>query len=165
MPKISILPANDPEIIQELAYQIWPAYYDAIIGPDQTEYMLRLLYNPDDLKQQQESGEMLFQVNLVKKPVGFLGLKPQNKDQIKLTKLYLSEEMRGLGLGRTLLDFALNYSRENHFKWLILNVNRFNPTLNFYLRQGFTIQQQVDIPFGPFWLNDYIMEKKIEFPF
>ena len=38
-----------------------------------------------------------------------------------------------------------------------LNVNRANPAHHFYRRCGYRVQQVVDIPLGPFWLNDYVM--------
>lgn len=161
MPKVHILKVKNLELIQELAYEIWPSYYSSIIGQDQTEYMLRLLYNPENLKQQQENGEVFFQVAYAQKPVGFLGLKPESNEEIKLTKLYLTEDTRGLGLGKAMLRFAEDFGKEKNYKFLILNVNRFNPTLQFYEKQGFSIRQQIDIPFGPYWLNDFIMEKKL----
>lgn len=39
---IQILPATDTqlELIQDLAYAIWPSYYQNIISLDQIEYML-----------------------------------------------------------------------------------------------------------------------------
>lgn len=151
---------NELELIQQLAWDIWPAWYGSIIPASQIEYMLRLLYTPGALARKQKEGERFFLVRSGRKVCGFLGLEMQKKDT-KLTKLYLTEESRGKGMGREMLAFSMEKARENKSACLILNVNRFNPSLGFYLRQGFAIREQADIPFGPFFLNDFILEKRL----
>jgi GNAT superfamily N-acetyltransferase len=152
---------SDLELIQQLAWEIWPVWYGSIISPCQIEYMLRLLYTPDALARKEKEGERFFLVRRGLRACGFLGLETQKKDT-RLTKLYLTEVCRGKGIGREMIGFSLEKARENKSRHLILNVNRFNPSLGFYLRQGFGIREQADIPFGPFWLNDFILEKPPE---
>lgn len=152
---------NDLEKIQELAWTIWPVWYGNLIPVEQIEYMLRLLYTPEALAEKMAQGEQFFLVNRGKHVVGFMGLESTEKGESKLTKLYLAEEERGRGSGSAMMAFAEEKARERHSPFLILNVNRFNPSLGFYLRKGFSIREQVDIPFGPFWLNDFVMEKNL----
>jgi GNAT superfamily N-acetyltransferase len=75
--------------------------------------------------------------------------------------LYLKEECRGKGYGRQLIDFVVSEGKKIPTNFLFLNVNRFNESLAFYKKNGFEIVENLDIPFGPFWLNDFIMKKPI----
>jgi GNAT superfamily N-acetyltransferase len=93
--------------------------------------------------------------------VGFLGLSAISKKEWKLDKLYLIEKTRGKGYGRIMMNFALELARKNKADNLILNVNRFNESRNFYFGMGFRIREVVDIPLACFWLNDFIVEKSL----
>jgi diamine N-acetyltransferase len=75
--------------------------------------------------------------------------------------LYLLDEFRGTGLGRKMLDKAEELARQHLCRFLVLNVNRFNKSLEFYRKAGFKVREEVDLPFGPFWLNDFVMEKEV----
>jgi GNAT superfamily N-acetyltransferase len=152
---------HDFETIQELAYEIWPIYYANIISLDQISYMLGILYNVDALKDQMEKGQRFFLVNEDEKSVGFIGVTFYQEIGLKIDKLYLKEECRGKGYGRQLIDFVANEGKKIPTNSLFLNVNRFNESLLFYKKNGFEIVENLDIPFGPFWLNDFIMKKPI----
>lgn len=161
--KFTTAPAETAELaeIQELAYEIWPAYYASIISQDQIEYMLRELYSLPALEAQAAAGQHFFLLKEGKKAIGFWALSPKGKTELKLDKLYLLDEYRGMQLGKRMMDEALSWARQQGFSTLILNVNRFNASLSFYQKLGFTVREQVDIPFGPFFLNDFIMEKSL----
>ena len=44
---------------------------------------------------------------------------------------------------------------------LNLNVNRHNPAFNFYKSAGFAVVQEEDIPIGPYFMNDYVLQKPL----
>jgi len=154
---------SDFETIQRLAYEIWPVCYSAIISMDQIEYMLRLLYAPSALANEAENGQNFFFMLENKVPIGFLGITRKEKNRLKLDKLYLSESHRGKGYGKEMMAFVEREAKRLEAKFLFLNVNRFNHTLDFYKKMGFEIELNLDIPFGPFWLNDFVMVKKLDF--
>jgi ribosomal protein S18 acetylase RimI-like enzyme len=60
-----------------------------------------------------------------------------------------------------LIDLAAEEARNLGFKELELNVNRYNKAYNFYLKQGFKVVEEVDIPYYEFFLNDYVMRKSL----
>jgi ribosomal protein S18 acetylase RimI-like enzyme len=160
---IQIRQAGSADIpsICDLAYAIWPVHYQAIISMDQIEYMLRNMYSDVALAEQMESGQRFFLCLKNGVPVGFMGLKKFSGSDLKVEKLYVLGEFQRLGLGRKLLDAAGEIGRNEGYSRLILNVNRMNSSFGFYQKLGFRIRNEVDIPYGPFWLNDYVMEKEI----
>jgi diamine N-acetyltransferase len=164
MKKEKIVPASseaDWETIQELAYTIWPSWYSRILSAEQIEYMLRELYNPEALKARHDAGERYFLLQRGTNPIGFFAVQALDRHRMKLEKLYLLEEERGQHLGRYMLAEAESLARNAGHTILTLNVNRFNSSFHFYEKEGYQIQTQVDIPFGPFVLNDFILEKHL----
>jgi hypothetical protein len=43
-----------------------------------------------------------------------------------------------------------------------LNVNINNPAYHFYIKMDFTVRERIDIPYGKFMLNDFVMEKNLQ---
>jgi GNAT superfamily N-acetyltransferase len=144
-----------PRIIK-LAWDIWPEWYWPVIGPEQIAFMLESIYQSEALETQMENGQQFFVLSLQNRDAGFLAIRNG-----KLEKLYLRPEFRGKGMGSAMLEFATQKMKEANINFMELNVNRFNPALSFYLRNGFSILREVDIPFGPFFLNDFILRKNL----
>lgn len=163
MPDIQIQESGSGEIptIIELAWKIWPLWYEHIIGPEQVVFMLDQIYNSDAISDQIEKGHVFYLVSLKGKKVGFFSINPGKESTCRLEKLYLLPELKGNGIGKLMLLQAENLAAKSSSK-MQLNVNRFNPSLEFYLHQGFKIVNEVDIPFGPFFLNDFVLEKEIQ---
>lgn len=160
---ILIKPASDNELedIQQLAYVIWPAYYSSIISLDQIEYMLRNLYSLESLKEQKRSGTQFFLALERNRKVGFLALTPAKTGAIHIDKLYLLPECRGKGYGKQMVNFAHQVAQQQKATKITLNVNRFNESLWFYRGIGFSVEKEVDIPFGPYVLTDFIMQSPL----
>jgi GNAT superfamily N-acetyltransferase len=158
---MSITEAGTGEIprIIKLAWDIWPEWYWPVIGPEQIAFMLGSIYQPEALESQMENGQQFFILTLQNRDAGFLAIRNG-----KLEKLYLRPEFRGKGLGSTMLEFAAQKMKEANISSMELNVNRFNPALPFYLRNEFSILREDDIPFGPFFLNDFILRKNLNLP-
>jgi GNAT superfamily N-acetyltransferase len=96
-------------------------------------------------------------------PIGFAsyGKLEEPKNTFKLHKLYLLPSEQNKGFGRILLNEVEKEVANLAANHLHLNVNRKNPALSFYEKLGYEIIETVDIPFAEFWLNDYVLAKKI----
>lgn len=150
-------PADAGAIIS-LAWEIWPEWYDQIIGPEQLSYMLYRIYQEDEIIRRMESGMQFVLVRIGKKNAGFFGIRNGGGKLCRLENLYLKNEFRGLGAGKSMLDHLMQMAEAVGNRVIQCNVNRFNSSLNFYLKHSFQIIEQKDIPFGPFFLNDFILE-------
>ena len=161
MPEIYIAAAKpkDARRIVQLAWEIWPEWYNPVIGPEQIAFMLDGLYQEEMIlsNMQQDREYYLVSDNLA--DIGFLCIRKAGVFRVE--NLYLKKDKRGVGTGKRMLTFIEKLAESSGFQHIQLNVNRFNPSLQFYLHQGFAIREIVDIPFGPFSLNDFIMEKSL----
>ena len=86
-------------------------------------------------------------------------------DRLWLKKLYVRDDHRGLGLGKALIETALEHFHADRISSsppmeLALYVNKDNtPAINYYLRSGFQVEAEVPVQMGPYGFTDYIMQK------
>ena len=165
---VSIRPAAREElhVIAALAGTIWPMTYAGILGADQIEYMLEMMYAGRVLEQEYDTGVRFFLIIDGDKAVGFFsfGVEGDGKDKVaKLHKLYLDASRHGQGIGSLALRRAAEEARRAGFRRMILDVNRNNArAIRAYERNGFVKREVVDIPIGNgFEMNDFIMEKDL----
>ncbi|PIT99822.1 MAG: GNAT family N-acetyltransferase [Bdellovibrionales bacterium CG10_big_fil_rev_8_21_14_0_10_45_34] len=71
--------------------------------------------------------------------VGSWGLYPNVHDSCELRKMYLASSQRGKGLGKAMLERALNKAREMRFKRVELETaSVLKEAVGLYLKHGFT---------------------------
>ena len=156
--------AAEIAIITELAEQIWPKTYSAYISKEQLRFMLDKMYNKGELLGQLQDGHTFLIASENGKDIGFAGFSIVDPEEhiYKLHKLYVLPELHGKGVGKLLINEVVNIAIRNGGQKLQLNVNRNNNAKDFYLSAGFTIKEAVDLAIGNgFFMNDYIMEKKL----
>ena len=148
---------DDISLLSAMAKRIWRAHYPAIIGTEQVEYMLELLYSADSLRRQLGEGQVFWLLEEDGNMLGYLAVSDQEEGQYFLHKFYLDNDQRGRGLGT--IAFKLLLARYPNLQELRLTVNRENFTsINFYFKIGFFIERCVDLPIGQgFVMQDFQM--------
>lgn len=155
---------GDAELIQTLAEAIWWPTYSPILEKNQIRYMLDHIYDLGSIRDQIAKGEqtyiLLYEGN---DPVGFASFAPRTEDPrvYKLHKIYCLVETKGRGLGKFLLHEVEQRVLALGVPTLELNVNKYNPAKQFYEHMGYVVAYEEDIPIGDYWMNDYVMRKKL----
>jgi len=155
---------GDVEIIRQLAADIWPVSYGPILSEDQIAYMLRERYSTEELTRQIQQNQQTFLLARDDtRYVGFASYSPTDDDAFvyRLHKLYCLPATHGKGYGKALLNQIVEDIRKLGAKTIELNVHRRNPAKTFYDKMGFEVAYGIDIPMGPYFLNDYIMRKQL----
>lgn len=163
---IRIATTEDIPAIRHVASEAWPVAFKDIISEEQLHFDLNREYADDALFGQMAQGHTF--LLLVTEPetqvVGFASIStsPDHADRLTLHKLYLLPELKGKGHGATLMDAVIREAQTRGLASVELKVNRQNPAVAFYVRQGFRIERSVDIPIGNgFWRYDYVMIKTL----
>lgn len=126
--------------------------------------MLADRYSTEEITRQIKDNEQTFLLAMEdEKSVAFAAYSPDEKDPdiYRLHKLYLLPATQGKGVGKLLLNAIYDRVLAAGKNILELNVHRNNPAKSFYDKMGFKVMYEVDIPFGPYFLNDYIMRKEL----
>ncbi len=163
-PPLRIQPATEQDIpiIITLAEATWEPTYRFIISKEQIDYMYRVIYTPASLRRQMREQHHQFLLAYVEgQPSGFASFSEKPEGVYHLNKIYVLPSHQGQGLGQQLVQAVAQAVREADGKVLELNVNRHNPALAFYERQGFVQHREEDIPIGPYWMNDYVLRKEL----
>lgn len=164
MIEIDQLNKEDVFIVNHLAHQIWPVTYKDELSKDQIDYMLDWMYNIPTLQEQVQTGYLYYLIKYDGAPMGFIGLEPNFPDAgyLRVHKLYVQPDIQGKGLGRALMNKAIDVAFDLDLDKIHLNVNRFNKAVDFYKHLGFSISKEEDIKIGKGYLmEDYVMELKL----
>jgi GNAT superfamily N-acetyltransferase len=161
---IKLLSVDELIIVRELAFSTWPDTFKEILSNEQINYMLEWMYNLKTLSEQVKSGHQFYVYEENSIPKGFIGIELNypEKNQLKIQKLYVLPELQGEGIGKRLIDKAIQVANQNGIYELVLNVNRFNKAVGFYKHIGFTVSYEENIDIGNGYLmEDYVMSLKL----
>jgi len=155
----------DVETIRRLAEQTWWPTYGPILSPEQITYMLSVLYSAEKVYDQIATGEQSFLLLMEEdEAVAFAAYSPREEDTdiYKLHKLYCLPQTQGKGYGKILIDAVADKVKAAGKNILDLNVNRYNKARTFYEKMGFDVVYEEDIAIGEYWMNDFVMRKKLD---
>ncbi len=149
--------------ICELAAQIWEPTYGHILSKEQLDYMFEHTYSLENITRQIAEGQFFYiiydDMGVAK---GFASWSWTIKGvYAKLNKIYVLPSTQGTGVGRELLAFVEKTTAAQHATALWLCVNRFNKAKRFYEKLGYIVLREEDFEFGPYFMNDYVLEKRL----
>lgn len=155
---------RDYTFIYNIALPAWHATYNDILTSQQMEYMLALMYSREAITEQmQVKGHQFLLVSFQGEDVGFASYEV-NYDSLttKIHKLYVLPDAHGRGVGKNLLNVIENAAKNSDNSKIVLNVNKFNPALHFYLKTGFKNMGDdlIDIGNG-YVMDDFLMMKQL----
>lgn len=158
-----LTPQEVPEIVA-LAREIWHRHYPGIITPQQIDYMLDQRYTLARLSEELGNPfihwDVANELTAAGRAVGFSStVHLPDTDELKLDKLYVRPEMHGCGIGRALVELAIERGRQADCDALVLAVNKHNEkAILAYLRFGFVIRETLSTDIGGgFVMDDFIM--------
>lgn len=159
--KIRKATLEDIEMINRLAWIVFPHTYKEILSPEQMEYMMDWMYSPENLhKQMTEDGHIYYLAFEGDEPAGYLSIQPEGEHTYHLQKIYVLPSFQGKKLGKLLFEHAIKAIKELHPEpcQMRLNVNRQNKALTFYEKMGMKKVDEGDFHIGNgYYMNDYIM--------
>lgn len=163
--KIEQASEQDFKTINHIAHLTWPTTFGEILTPAQIDYMLEMMYSPAALQEQvYQRGHTFLLAREAGQCWGFASYQPHYKGTTltKIHKIYVLPNTQGKGIGKALIGAVANIARRQGDSALTLNVNRYNPAVQFYQHIGFRIVGEEDIDIGKgFLMEDFIMEKPL----
>ena len=157
---------EDVELIEKLGKEVFSITYREMLSAEQLAYMIEMMYAPEVVMREIESGVAWFIAEYEGKPCGYISVEREEEQRFHLHKIYLHPTFHGHGFGEKLFQHAVNYIRSVCSKpcMMELNVNRDNSrALAFYERMGMRCLLKEDFPIGNgFYKTDYIMGLDIE---
>ncbi|MDP4272181.1 MAG: GNAT family N-acetyltransferase [Bacteroidota bacterium] len=149
---------KDIPLLQHLADEIWHQHYPGILSIEQIDFMLKMLYSTDRIKEELNHGVYWVIFKYDKRPAGFIACEMEENQICKLHKIYIYPHLHGKGIGRKAIEVAKEYARSHGADKLKLFVNRGNKaSIEAYKRLGFITEKEIDQYLEKFLLDDYLM--------
>ncbi len=161
---IEPLQAADIPAVAELARAIWREHHVKFVSAGQVEYMLRNKYTAAELAPYVGGTDRWLDVLRVGGTIGgFLRCTRKDPAELKLEEIYVSQALRGTGMGRTLLALAESRARGLGCTFVILYVNRANDTaVRAYRHAGFVVRSELVVDIGNgYVMDDFLMAKSL----
>ena len=124
---------EDIPTIQEIAEEAWRPTYGHILTEEQTLYMIPMMYNTELISSQIELFSML---EVDEKAIGYCSFEKLTETEGKLHKLYLRPSVKQKGAGTFIINEISNQARVLGLESIILNVNKYNSAVDFYLKKN-----------------------------
>jgi hypothetical protein len=156
--KLSEAGESDLADIAGLASLVWNQHYPSIIGQEQIDYMLEMMYSPASLRDQLlTKHHRFFIIHCGTEKIGFLSLNNENNGNWHLNKFYVNQEKNFRGAGSWAFGEIVKLLQPEK---ITLTVNRGNyKSINFYFKMGFRIKELIQIDIGNgFVMDDFVME-------
>lgn len=159
----SVTTDEDIEVMRGINEAVQMKHFPPIIGEAQTRYMLDTLFTPERIRRNMGEGERFFILDALpdQDGAGYFSyiLKP-GENKIKLSRVFVKEAARGLGLFNHAFNHIARIGRESGAQAMYLTVNRNNaPAIAVYEAKGFvkTGEDKFDIGNG-YVMDDFIFE-------
>lgn len=177
---IPVATRDDQRKLADLAGEIWRGYWPAIIGEEQTEYMVEkfqsfkaikhymahedyeywfLYADGDEMTDEEAAAEKWGRI------VGFTGGRNEPASRrYFISKIYLLPNARGHGFARRVIEFYEALCSVRNLRALYLTVNKHNELgIRAYNGTGFITIDAVKTDIGHgFVMDDFIMQKDVE---
>jgi len=154
--------AADIPIIIDIHKNTWEPTYREILSQEQIRFMSDKFYSPEALESSMSENRHQFHILLADDMAcGFASVSKESNNHYKLQKIYVLPSCQGTGAGKYLIMHVETFVREKGAQTISLNVNRYNKARSFYEKMAYQVIREEDIPVGPYWMNDYVLEKKL----
>lgn len=177
---------SDIASLARLAHDIWFEYWPALIGEDQTRYMVERFQSAEAIAADiaEQGYEYYFVVDEAGKTVGYVGIAPERfasrpddprasahgqaitalfPERLFISKIYLLAEERGKHYASQVLAWLTDRARELGLSGMYLTVNKDNELgIRAYKGNGFEVIEAVEADIGEgFVMDDYIMARAV----
>ncbi len=154
---------EDIQSIDAMAKVVWPETYDPIIPEGQAEYMVKRFQTADAIRKQISEGYVYDIARLDGEDVGYCGYRMESEDMLYVSKLYVLANGRKSGLGKLMLEAAMDAGRAAGAKRMHLSVNKSNVrAIEFYEHMGLVKESSNYGEIGDgFYYDDYRMGREL----
>lgn len=163
--------AKDLDILRKLSIK---TYYETFANQNTTENMVAYIaeaFNEDKLRCELcDKNSSFFFLYADGRIVGYLKLNEapsqtdiNDRDSLEIERIYVTSEFQSVGLGRYLMEQAINIAIERRKKYAWLGVwERNEKALRFYKKNGFYESGTHNFVMGDDTQTDYIMRRDLD---
>ena len=116
-------------------------------------------YTPEKFIGSSRKGK-IFVVKISNQVIGFVALKFLEKKSLEIARLFIRPEYQNQGIGSLLIRYLENKYR--NIERIIVRSTQLQETVNFYKKNGFHIEREMERKINGEVLREYLMVKKVK---
>lgn len=154
---------SDVKVLKQLADVLVPNTFKCVLNTSQIDFMLDKHYSQEALQDAINSGKVYFIANLDGEDTAAVSVIQHGPDLFLMQKIYVEIKNQGKGVGTALFNHVVEYVKENHPKpcTIELLINKHNPGLDFYVKQGMEKVRDTGLDMGDFFINEEVYSMKV----
>jgi ribosomal protein S18 acetylase RimI-like enzyme len=162
---------QDADLLRELSITTFTDTYSAYNTAENMQLYVTEYFNRETLLHEITSNENFFFIATINdQPAGYMKLRTlvqpaelNNKNTIELERIYVVKKFQGTGLGHSLIQYAIEYSRSQRYDILWLGVWKQNEkAIKFYTKCEFEIFGEHPFILGTDEQVDWLMKKELK---
>lgn len=154
--RIRSIDKSDLATVRDLAMIIWPRLYRHMVSPVQMDAILSALFDLDTLEDDIDlRGHVYWLAEVGTKATGFASASLED-GRIHVYKIYVREDYRGFGIGKALMQAALERFSGAHSLSLIVPQDH-DQGQGFALHSGFRFDRSEPVNIAGYELTNHIM--------
>jgi diamine N-acetyltransferase len=160
--EIEPIGTGDLPRVQALAQVIWPEAYAGILQAERIGPMLDEIYSLGELEADITARGHRYWIATVNGSDAGFASAYRESNRVWIKKLYVLSQIRGLGLGKRLIEAAVAAFPGAASVGLYVN-NGNAPAIGFYRSRGFVVEGEAPVRMGPFDFTDFVMARSLPF--
>ncbi len=155
---------DDIENLRDIALETFIATYQDLNNPhDFNEYLAQAFSKDQLVKEISDPFNLFYFIDKDAVTAGYVKLKQHPKTKkLEICRLYVKQGFKGLGIGSSVIDFAVTLTKKLNLNTLMLGVWEKNDVaINFYLKKGFVKTGEHIFQIGNDAQTDWVMCKII----
>ncbi len=161
---------TDLDELRQIAYQTYDDTFRDMNTPETMQAYLDMAFDQDKLRSELSNPQSTFfflykgdeLAGYIKLNEGEAQTDLNNPQALEIERIYVKKEFQGQGLGKVLMQYAIEIAQNKKMRWVWLGVWEKNANaISFYQRSGFRVIGTHDFYMGEERQTDFIMRKDI----
>lgn len=147
---IKLLSSSELKIVRGFSRDSWVELYDEVLSDDVITRMMAWMFDTNAMEKQSEQGNLFYLYSENDVPLAYISIEPfHNKtNELKIHSIYVLPIAQNNGIGKLLIQKAIEIANENGIHKLVFVANRFSLNITFFKHLGFSIESKEKIDIG-----------------
>lgn len=147
---IKLLSPSELKIVLDFTHDSWVKLFDDVVSDEVISQIIGWIFDTNAIEKQSEQGFLFFLYSENDVPLAYMSIEPfhNGENVLKIHNLYVLPLAQNRGIGKQLIQKAIEIASEKGLTKLVFVANRFSLNITFFKHLGFAIESKEKIDIG-----------------
>lgn len=147
---LKLLSSNELKNVRDFAHDSFVELYNEVLSNEVISQMKNWLFDTNTFVEKVERGNLFYLYSENDVPLAYLSFEPiqVSTNELRIHSLHVLPFAQNRGVGKLLMQKAIDIAHENNISKLVFVTNRFSLSITFFKHLGFTIKSKEKIDIG-----------------